>query len=286
MTETVTQEERALIARFLDLMLPAVVTAGRYALPLQPRVSVRPQKSGDDWTSVLTDADLGVQHYFETLLIAHCPDWFFYGEERDHSFNTSYFDASPVCVWLDPVNGTRLYRDGADSFDVLVSLTLHGKLLVTLSAMPGRQAIYGADLIHGAYRLDDDRLDDRMPVAAHSQNPTLAVYQADRWRPYLPDDIQLFDVSADYRPDDARCCMNSVLTGELGGYLFGDVALLDVGATAFNVTQAGGLCSRPDGTTTDWFSAFSGLRRDDLLVCGNPALHASVTAALGNKPPR
>ncbi|MEL7297834.1 MAG: inositol monophosphatase family protein [Pseudomonadota bacterium] len=280
MTEAVPGRERDLIERFLDLMLPAVVTAGRYARQLQPKISVRPQKNGDSWTSVLTDADLGVQHYFEALLIAHCPDWFFYGEERDQSFNTDYFDASPICVWLDPINGTRLYRDGADTFDVLVSLTLNGKLLATLSAMPGRQTIYGADLIHGAYRLNSERLDHRMPVSAQSRNQTLAVYQADRWRPYLPDDIEIFDVSADYRADDVRCCMNSVLTGELGGYLFGDVALLDVGATAFNVTQAGGVCSRPDGTTTDWFDAFSGLRRDDLLVCGNPVLHAAVTAAL------
>ena len=56
--------------RFFEVFMPALAQAGRYALEIRDRIESRPEKSGDAWTSVVTDADLGVQHYLEAVALA------------------------------------------------------------------------------------------------------------------------------------------------------------------------------------------------------------------------
>lgn len=275
------RDERDVVTRFFDAFIPALEVAGNYALSIRPRLGVRSDKRGDPWTSVVTDADLGVQHFFEVLMLAKFPDWQFYGEEHAASFHTRYFADNDVCVLLDPINGTRLYRDGADNFDIIVSLTLSGQLVATLSYMPGERTLFGASRLGGAFTRRDSAA--RTALRLRSQDMTLAVYQAQAWQATMPDPVNVFDLIHDYAADDPRCCMNRVLDGGLGGYLFGDVALLDVGATAFTVQAAGGIVTLPDGRPVDFFDDFDGTRTSDLLVCANPELHRIVSAAVSRQ---
>ena len=155
-----------IMERFFTLFMPQLEIAGRYALSLQRRLADRGDKHGDAWTSVVTDADLGVQHYLEAFVLAECPDWHLHGEEHAQSFNTRYLPAaSPVRLLLDPINGTRLYRDGADSFDILLSLSIGGRLMATLSYMPARGVFYGAARDRGAFVADAGAHAERRPMA-------------------------------------------------------------------------------------------------------------------------
>lgn len=277
---TLNRTDSNIVNRFFDRFIPAVRTAGIYALRIQHQIDARQDKTGDAWTSVITDADLGVQHFFETIMLADFPEWCFFGEEHAASFNTPYFRQSSVTVWLDPINGTRLYRDGADSFDILLSLSIDGRLVATLSFMPGKNIIYAASVCHRAFQIDFNDGDQRHDLDLKAAPMSLAIYQADQWRHQLPASVEIFDLIKDYSAADPRCCMNSVLTGQLGGFLFGDVALLDVGATAYTVTRAGGIACLPDGSSFDYFERFSGERRGDLLVCGNAALADIIAQSL------
>ncbi|MEM7610355.1 MAG: inositol monophosphatase family protein [Pseudomonadota bacterium] len=271
---------RACTDTFFELYMPQLLIAGGYALGLQGRVGARPTKDGDAWTSVLTDADLGVQHFLEAVTLGAQPDWGFFGEEHESSFNTAYFPAdAQVSVLLDPINGTRLYRDGADSFDIIISLTVNRRLTATLSYMPARGQFFGASRFEPAFHASENDL-KRSPLINRSSGLTLAVYQDDTWRGDLPRGVNVFDVSASYQADDPRCCLNSVFTGELDGYLFGGCALLDIGATAFTVTQAGGQMSLPNGDVASYFDEFHGQLKGPLLVTMNDALHSTVASAL------
>ena len=271
-------------AVFFACFMPQLVTAGDYALHLQHQLGQRALKDGDAWTSVLTDADLGVQHYIEAAAMAHFPDWMFFGEERESSFNTRYFARDGgYRILIDPINGTRLYRDGADTFDILMSLARGDRLIATLSYMPARRRFFGATLEDGAFTATADAPHTRLPLRVANDQRSLALYQADDWCGRLPADVAAFDLKRDYDHRDPRCCMNSLFTNELGGYLMGDCNMLDVGATAFTATLAGGVATRPDGRPFDYFSRFDGTTRGDLLVCANPVLHARVVQALSSR---
>ncbi|MFK8053198.1 MAG: inositol monophosphatase [Woeseiaceae bacterium] len=267
------------IDEFIRRFVPAIQTAGDYALAIQASIGQREIKQGDAWTSVLTDADLGVQHFFEAIMLAEFPDWNFFGEEHAMSFNTRFFETQSTTVWLDPVNGTRMYKDGADSFDVLLSLTISGQLAATLSYMPARKRIFGATRTQGAFTIDT-RSNEKCQLRVQPAPLTLTLYQADHWRDALHPDIDVVDFVTDYAPDNPACCLNNVLTGQLGGFLFGATPLLDVGATAFTVSQAGGIACLPNGQAFNYFERFNGEQPADLLVCANPELAKLVTQSL------
>lgn len=275
-----------LITLFFDVFHPQLAIVGQYAAELQTRLGSRSDtKSGDAWTSALTDADLGVQRYLEAYTLARFPQWYFYGEEHAHSDNTKYFDPSAsVAVLLDPINGTRLYKDGADSYDILMSLRVDQRIVATISHMPAQQVSYLADRSHGCRKLITGN-DTTSPLsvsvaAATNDNMTLATYQADALSERLPKSVHRLDMLSDYRADDPRCCLNTIFENELGGYLFRDCALLDVGATAFAVCCAGGIATKPDGSALTIFESFDPDHREDLLVCMNHRLHDETTNAL------
>lgn len=265
---------------FLECFMPALVRAGRYALEIRSRLAARPAKDGDAWTSVVTDADLGVQHYLEAVALAEFPGWNFWGEERDASFNTPYFrrDAE-IMLALDPINGTRTYGDGGDGFDILISMIRRGQVEATLSYMPARQRFYGATAAGAFTALADGQ---RRPLRVDNTSMTLTVYKADAWRALLPAEVDVFDIVEAYGVDDPRCCLNNVFHGDIGGYLMGATPLLDVGATAFTVTRAGGIATAPDGSAFEHFEHFDPARPEPLLVCANPRLHAAVSAAIAS----
>src|SRR5262245_43147162 len=98
------------VEEMVEFFLGLLVTAGDYALAIQPRVAGPEQKSGhNDWVSALTDADLSVQSYFEVATLARFPTVHFFGEEYAQSLNQKYFPRdAEFSVHLDPINATFL----------------------------------------------------------------------------------------------------------------------------------------------------------------------------------
>ncbi|MEO0363889.1 MAG: inositol monophosphatase family protein [Pseudomonadota bacterium] len=265
---------------FFNRLIPCLITAGHYALRLQSQLSQQTQtKEGDEWQSALTDADIGVQQYIEAIVLAEFPGWDFFGEEHAATCNTLYFPkGADACIMLDPINGTRLYRDGSPYFDILVSLRWQGRLIATLSYHPALARLYGSSLYAPSFVLYGDQLENIQPLRAiPNADAPLGVYQCPQ---AMIDALQsvhpLFDFSRDYAPEDPRCALNSMFSGQLAGYLMLDCAVLDVGATAFAVTRLGGTATKPDGSELAALAKFEPEQREDLLVTWSPKLHESL----------
>lgn len=124
------------IASFL---LPFIVTAGDYACEIQKRIVNQPSKNQfeDPGAQALTDADLSVQNFIEVALLARFPELCFYGEEYAQSLNQKYFlRDSDLEIWLDPIDGTLRYQNGADQFSTIVSFLKEGHLIACLWYLP------------------------------------------------------------------------------------------------------------------------------------------------------
>jgi fructose-1,6-bisphosphatase/inositol monophosphatase family enzyme len=152
----------------VEYFLGLLVTAGDYALAIQPQVAGPRQKDGHNaWVSALTDADLSVQNFMEVATLARFPQVRFFGEEHAQSLNQKYFPGNAeVSVHLDPVNGTFLYKNQRPRWDIIVSVAERGRLTAAVSYVPSSGRFYLALLGRGA--LTGERrhphLDDMLPL--------------------------------------------------------------------------------------------------------------------------
>jgi fructose-1,6-bisphosphatase/inositol monophosphatase family enzyme len=271
------------IADMVDYYLPVLVTAGDFAREIQPRISGPPQKTGQNpWVQAITDADQSVQSFIEVATLARFPAASFYGEEQADSRNAQYFpDGAPIKVWLDPINGTYLYKNQRPGWDIILSITQHGQLQAAISYMPVRERFYLAVRGHGAFTGDRNscRLAGMAPLTTVAGSSVCVTYQAPEALARLRQHWDAFDIVADDDPRRAFDNLDDLFTGRLAAYASVSADLLDWGAMAFIVTEAGGVASGLDGRPFDGFDNFHTGHRD-MLVAGTPALHAALLATL------
>ncbi len=271
------------VVELVDYFLPLLVTAGDYARQIQPHVPSGDAKHGHNaWVQAVTDADHGVQAFLEIATLARFPDVGFYGEEQADSRHARYFaEDAPTRVWLDPVNGTFLYRNQRDAWDIILSITQGGQLMAAVSYMPARGRFYAA--LRGLGALTGDRehpsLAGMSPLATRSGSGVCLTYQAPDVKARLGDGFRCFDIVEDYDPARAFDNLNDLFTGRLDAFACRGGDLLDWGAVAFIVSAAGGASCRLDGQPLDIFDDF-GLRSADLLVCASPAIRERILARL------
>lgn len=275
--------EESGIVGMVEFYLPVLATAGDYAREIQPRISGPAQKSGGNaWTQALTDADQGVQAFVEVATLARFPDVDFYGEEQEHSRNARYFPAgAPAKVWLDPINGTFLYKNQRPGWDIILSISLHGRLVAAISYMPVRERFYLALRGRGAYTGSRGarRLEDLVPLTTVPGSPVCVTYQAPEALARLGSRWKAFDIVEDDDPARDFDNLDDLFTGRLGGYASASADLLDWGAMALIVTEAGGRATHLDGRPFDGFEGFDGGSRD-LLVAATPEMHREMLAVI------
>ena len=272
------------ILEMVEFYLPMLVIAGDYARGIQPRISGPPPKAGQNsWVQAITDADQSVQTFIEVATLARFPTVGFYGEEDAESRNTRYFPQDAVTkVWLDPINGTYLYKNQRPGWDIILSITRHGQLLAAVSYMPVRERFYVGIRGYGAFT--GDRAASRMgmmsPLATRTGDRVCVTYQAAHALAQLRKrHWNVFDIVDDDDPGRPFDNLNDLFTGRLAAYASDRADLLDWGAMAFIVTQAGGVASGLDGRPFDAFDDFN-LRSTDMLVATTPDVHAELLAAL------
>jgi fructose-1,6-bisphosphatase/inositol monophosphatase family enzyme len=267
----------------VEFYLPVLVTAGDYAREIQPRISGPAPKAGANaWVQSITDADHSVQTFVEVATLARFPAVGFYGEEQDESRNARYFaPGADTVVWLDPINGTYLYKNQRPGWDIILSITRHGQLLAAISYMPVREQFYLAIRGYGAFTggRDATRIELMAPLATVTGSRVCVIYQAPEALSRLRGGWDPFDIVGDDDPARAFDNLNDLFTGRLAGYASESADLLDWGAMAFIATQAGGLVSGLDGRP---FSGFDNFHQGhtDLLVAASPAEHAALLATL------
>lgn len=271
------------VVDMVEFYIPVLVTAGDFAREIQPRISGPPGKPGQNpWVQAITDADQSVQTYIEVATLARFPTAGFYGEEQDQSRNARYFPAdAATLVWLDPINGTFLYKNQQPGWDIILSITHRGRLLAAISYMPVRERFHLGIRGRGAFTGDRNarRLGDMAPLTTSRDSSVCLTYQAPDALVRLRRQWDAFDIVDDYDPQRGFDNLNDLFTGRLGAYASASADLLDWGAMAFIVTQAGGAASGLDGRPFDGFDSFHP-GSCDMLVAATPELHAALLATL------
>jgi myo-inositol-1(or 4)-monophosphatase len=271
------------VVDMVEFYLPVLVTAGDFAREIQPRISGPAAKPGQNpWVQAITDADQSVQTFVEVATLARFPAAGFYGEEQDQSRNARYFPAGAgTMVWLDPINGTFLYKSQRPGWDIILSITRGGRLVAAMSYTPVRERFYLAVLGHGAFTGDrhSRQLGAMSPLRTVPGSSVCLTYQAPDALARLRRQWDAFDIVDDYDPERGFDNLNDMFTGRLAAYASNSADLLDWGAMAFIVTQAGGIATGLDGRPFEGFERFHP-GSTDMLVSATPDVHSALLETL------
>ncbi|MEO5572999.1 MAG: inositol monophosphatase family protein [Gammaproteobacteria bacterium] len=135
-----------------------VHAAQRELLPRLAQGSPHYQHKPDG--SIVTAADIAVQHYLRTELARRWPQYAFVGEEMSvHDQHLSIHH--PAGFWcLDPLDGTTNFAAGIPFFAISLALIVGGETLVGLVYDPVREECFTARKGSGAW-LNNTRLHQR-----------------------------------------------------------------------------------------------------------------------------
>ncbi|NBZ86695.1 3'(2'),5'-bisphosphate nucleotidase CysQ [Stagnihabitans tardus] len=123
----------------LALILGAAEAAGRIALGFwrqSPKVWEKPDAQGP-----VTEADLAVNAHLERVLRAARPGYGWLSEESTDS--PARLDCATVFV-LDPIDGTRSFIEGAESFSISLAVVTEGRPVAAVVHLPATGVTYAA----------------------------------------------------------------------------------------------------------------------------------------------
>jgi fructose-1,6-bisphosphatase/inositol monophosphatase family enzyme len=272
------------VGQIADYFLGLLVTAGDYALAIQPQLSGERGKDGHNaWVSALTDADLSVQNFIEVVTLARFPGVRFFGEEHRHSLNQKYFPAeADISVHLDPINGTFLYKSRRPHWDILVSIAERRRLMAAISYVPSSGRFYvglrGAGALTGERR--HARLADLVPLHTRPGSRQCLTYQAPDVNERLRGEFDCYDIVADDDPARGLDNLNEFYSGRLAAFACRAGECLDWGAAAFIATLAGGKGSHLDGSPLRIFDDYDPQETADMVVAADAATHQRIIARL------
>lgn len=102
--------------------------------------------------SLLTEADLAMQHRLEMELKTHWPEYVFLGEEMNTSEQQQLLNNNQNGLWLvDPLDGTSNFSQGIPVFSVSVALMKNNNLLLGVVYDPVRDECFSAKQGEGAF---------------------------------------------------------------------------------------------------------------------------------------
>jgi myo-inositol-1(or 4)-monophosphatase len=273
------------VSEMVEYFLGLMVTAGDYALAIQPHVGGPPQKDGHNaWVSALTDADLSVQNFIEVGTLARFPGVRFYGEEHAQSLNQKYFPREArYSVHLDPVNGTFLYKNQRPRWDIILSIADQRRLVAAISYVPSSGRFYLAIRDRGALTGErrHPRLADLVTLHTRPGSRQCLTYQTPEVNERLRGEFECHDIVADDDPSRGIDNLNEFYSGRLDAFACRSGECLDWGAAAFIATQAGGKASHLDGSPLAIFEDFDPQETVDMIVAADPSTHAAIMNRLG-----
>ena len=70
-------------------------------------------------------------------MLAKFPELGFFTEEEKYSYNLKYFSKdNDYVLTLDPINGTRFYKDGLLIFDIIITILHRRKIEAAVAYIP------------------------------------------------------------------------------------------------------------------------------------------------------
>ena len=129
----------------LPLLTHAARIAGRVATSFAGSTARRWDK--EDGAGPVTEADLAVDTYLRTTLMAARPGYGWLSEETEDAARR--LDQDTVFI-VDPIDGTRSFVEGARTWAISVAVAHRGKVTAAAINLPLRGKLYAAGLGMGA----------------------------------------------------------------------------------------------------------------------------------------
>ena len=225
-------------------------------------------KGGD--AGPVTEADLAVNTYLETVLRPARPDYGWLSEESEA--DPSRLDARN-CFIIDPIDGTRAFIDGQEGFSHSLAIATDNRITAAVVYLPARDLIYTA-------HAGGPALMNGQPIAvsprSQMRDATVLTYRAvsepQNWKSGHQPDFR-----REFRPSLAwRLCL--VAEGRF------DAALSLRSAWEWDIAAGTLIAERAGAVATDRQGkdlCFNGPRAavNGLVVAG-PALHRSLIDSL------
>lgn len=216
------------------LLKKTMLKAGRLAMELLAN-GVKQWNKPDG--SLVTEADLAIDQLLRTELMGARPDYGWLSEETPDDLKRT---RASRCWIVDPIDGTRSFARGGDTWCIGVALAEHGRPIVSCVYHPQRGRLYRAALGQGSFHNDErltisdkSDLEDARIMGAKTLTKPLEMHGA-------------VTVAAADTPLLARLAM--LASGELDGVLsLAPKADWDLAAGELLVTEAGGVASGVEG---------------------------------------
>ena len=252
----------------LDLLVDAALEAGAIALRYFKRDPQTWEKG--EGAGPVTEADLAVNSMLSERLRHARPGYGWLSEETPDS--TDRLGAERVFI-IDPIDGTRAFIDGQDSFAHSLAIAENGKVIAAAVYLPAKNRMYSAHALSDAH-LNGQMI--RTSAQAGLTGATILTSKPNMQSKYWPGGVP--DVNRAFRPSLAyRLCL--VAQGRFDAMLaFRPTWEWDIAAGALIAARAGATVS--DGTGADLHFNAADPRAAGVLVAA-PGLHTDLIARRG-----
>ena len=249
----------------LDLLVRAARDAGPIALRYfrqQPQVWDKADDAGP-----VSEADLAVNDMLAARLRAARPDYGWLSEETPD--NTDRLTARRVFI-IDPIDGTRAFIDGQDSFAHSLAIAEDGKVIAAAVYLPAKDRMYSAHA-DGPAMQDGRRIS--ASTAITSAGATVLTSKPNMAATHWPYGVPALERS--FRPSLAyRLCL--VAEGRFDSmFAFRPTWEWDIAAGALIAARAGAVVSDGSGAALRFNAADP--RTNGVLVAPR-GLHADLVA--------
>lgn len=195
--------------------------------------------------SVVTEADLAVQHRLQAELHSRWPEIDFLGEEMFEHEQAEALEGRGAVWCLDPLDGTSNYANGIPYFCISLALIVSGSVVLGIVYDPVRDECFMADESH-AVTLNGEPLE--LSESDLNIKQTAALVDFKRLSTALATRIVSQPPYGSQRSFGSVALDWCWLTAERGQlYLHGKQKLWDYAAGHYLFTRAGGLASTLDG---------------------------------------
>lgn len=266
----------------VEALLPIFVLAGDYALTVQTRVEATTKSAeGTIFSQAVTAADTSIQGLFEIALLPLLPHAAFFGEERSVLQNQRFFQQdSMLRVTLDPLNHTIAFIDGYPAFDIILTISDGPNIQAAVVYLPAYGEFYIGIAGSGAYSTTRAHLREGRPWQQRTLsdlNAPVLIYDSPALATKIPERLGAIDLARSYKPNsDWNVTISSILRGGLSGYFRPNASILDWGAVAFIVEQAGGVVSDAAGKAIPSYWDYDNHRIPSLLVAVSGRIHEEL----------
>lgn len=228
-----------------------------------------------DGQGPVTAADIAVNNVLEDILRSARPSYGWLSEESDHD---PLRLASPATFIVDPIDGTRSFIDGSDTWAHSLAVAENGQITAAVVFLPMRDKLYEAEFGTGA-RLNGRPIAPtaRAEIAGAEVLATKPNIDPKHWPGGTP------DFRRSHRPSLAyRMCL--VADGSFDAMLtFRDAWEWDVAAGALILAEAGARVSDRAGGALRFNTERA---MTDGIVAGGPRIWQGTLRALGHELPQ